>query len=394
MCAPIHKPVIPSEARNPSSIDPQERFLTPQTPFGMTPWCMTGRKNVGAPTFQSELGALECGSLLPLLRCEHWYANVWLGGTVVSAKAAASRRTPNVGTPTSPYGIDPPRHGESHERLPEEGKSCEASEDGCASFEGPSPRRVVIRNWRGGDPGGNVAPRCRRPEGHPREAPDRREPQRRHHGRNFWRSPPATAWVRGIIAKQADVEMEVTGPPKAVAYDNVGAPTRAAVSFAEKQGVALHELHLVTTPKGESIAARITKRGRTAHELLLEILPRVIHDLPWPKTMTWTGLKGARFIRPIRWIVALLDGKPLKFSFGGVTAGDTTSGHRFLGQPATQGPPRTFRRLREEAARKWRHRPARRAPRKNLERTRRACQTLRLPRPRRRKPARTRDLPQ
>jgi glycyl-tRNA synthetase beta chain len=142
-----------------------------------------------------------------------------------------------------------------------------------------------------------------------------------------------TAWVTGIIAKQADVEVEVTGPPKSVAYDNVGAPTRAAVSFAEKQGVALHELIVVTTPKGESIAVRVTKRGRTAHELLLEILPRVIHDLPWPKTMTWTGLKGARFIRPIRWIVALLGGKPLKFSFGGVTASDITSGHRFLGKP-------------------------------------------------------------
>ncbi|MGC2767882.1 MAG: glycine--tRNA ligase subunit beta [Candidatus Acidiferrum sp.] len=141
-----------------------------------------------------------------------------------------------------------------------------------------------------------------------------------------------TAWVRGIIAKQADVEAEITGPPKSVAYDNVGAPTRAAVSFAEKQGVALHELHLVTTPKGESIAVRVTKRGRTAHELLLEILPRVIHDLSWPKTMTWAGLKGARFIRPIRWLVALLGGKPLKFSFGGVTAGDITSGHRFLGK--------------------------------------------------------------
>jgi glycyl-tRNA synthetase beta chain len=141
-----------------------------------------------------------------------------------------------------------------------------------------------------------------------------------------------TAVARGIIAKQADLEMEVTGPPKSVAYDNVGAPTRAAVSFAEKQGVALHELIVVATPKGESIAARVTKRGRTSYDLLLEILPRVIHDLNWPKTMTWTGLKGARFIRPIRWIVALLDGKPLKFSFGGVTAGDTTSGHRFLGQ--------------------------------------------------------------
>jgi glycyl-tRNA synthetase beta chain len=141
------------------------------------------------------------------------------------------------------------------------------------------------------------------------------------------------AVVRGIIAKQADVEMEITGPPKAVAYDSVGAPTRAAVSFAEKQGVALHELFVVTTPKGESIAAKVTKRGRTAHELLLEILPRVIHDLSWPKTMTWTGKSGARFIRPIRWIVALLGGKVLKFSFGGVTAGDTTAGHRFLGKP-------------------------------------------------------------
>jgi glycyl-tRNA synthetase beta chain len=145
-----------------------------------------------------------------------------------------------------------------------------------------------------------------------------------------------TAWVRGLIGKQADVDVEVTGPPKTVAYDAEGAPTRAAVSFAEKQGMPLHELHTVQTAKGEFIAAKITKRGRTSAELLSEILPRVIHDLPWPKTMTWTGLKGARFIRPIRWIVALLDGKPLKFSFGGVNAGDTTRGHRFLGRPSIQ----------------------------------------------------------
>ena len=140
------------------------------------------------------------------------------------------------------------------------------------------------------------------------------------------------AVARGIIAKQADVESEVTGPPKSVAYDNVGAPTRAAVSFAEKQGVPLHELHLVATPKGEYVAAKMIRRGRTTHDLLSEILPRVIHDLSWPRTMTWTGLEGARFIRPIRWLVGLLDGKPLKFSFGGVTAGEVTRGHRFLGK--------------------------------------------------------------
>jgi glycyl-tRNA synthetase beta chain len=142
-----------------------------------------------------------------------------------------------------------------------------------------------------------------------------------------------SACVRGLVVKQADVINEVTGPPKSVAYDSAGAATRAAVSFAEKQGVALHELFTVQTPKGEYLAARVTRRGRTSQDLLLDILPRVIHDLTWPRTMTWTGLEGARFIRPIRWLVGVLDGKPLKFTFGGLTAGDTTRGHRFLGKP-------------------------------------------------------------
>ena len=140
-----------------------------------------------------------------------------------------------------------------------------------------------------------------------------------------------TAHVQGLPAKQPDVIHEVTGPPKSVAYDSVGEPTRAAMSFAEKQGVPLRELYLVKTPKGEYLAAKQVKRGRTAEEILNSILPRAIHDLSWPKSMTWTGQQGARFIRPIRWILAVLDGKPLKFSFGGVQAGDTTRGHRFLG---------------------------------------------------------------
>jgi glycyl-tRNA synthetase beta chain len=137
--------------------------------------------------------------------------------------------------------------------------------------------------------------------------------------------------AQGLAARQADVVSEVTGPPKSVAFDAVGAPTRAAVSFAEKQGVALHEVYVVNTPKGEYLAVRQVKRGRATDFVLAEALPRILHDLYWPKTMTWTGLSGARFIRPIRWIVGLLDGRPLKFSYGGITAGDTTRGHRFLG---------------------------------------------------------------
>jgi glycyl-tRNA synthetase beta chain len=141
-------------------------------------------------------------------------------------------------------------------------------------------------------------------------------------------------WARGLPARQADVVSEVTGPPKSVAYDPVGSPTRAAVSFAEKQGIALHEVYFIQTAKGEYLAAKQTKRGRATEFILADALPRILHDLYWPKTMTWTGLSGARFIRPIRWIVGLLDGKPLKFSYGGITAADLTRGHRFLGSSA------------------------------------------------------------
>jgi glycyl-tRNA synthetase beta chain len=143
-----------------------------------------------------------------------------------------------------------------------------------------------------------------------------------------------TAWVRGLPEKQADLENEVHGPPKSVAYDAVGAPTRAARSFAEKQGFPLNRLYLAQTPKGEYLAAKQIKLGRTSAQILNENLPRVIHDLAWPRSMTWTGLEGPRFIRPIRWLVALLDGKPLNFSFGGVSAGGATQGHRFLGSGA------------------------------------------------------------
>lgn len=140
-----------------------------------------------------------------------------------------------------------------------------------------------------------------------------------------------TAWIRGLLAKQPDVETEVTGPPKSVAYDSVGAPTRAALSFAEKQGVHVNDLYLIQTSKGEYLAARQIKLGRTAAQVLTAILPRAVHDVTWPRSMTWTGLEGARFIRPIRWIVAVLEGKPLKLSVAGIPAGDTTRGHRFLG---------------------------------------------------------------
>jgi glycyl-tRNA synthetase beta chain len=141
-----------------------------------------------------------------------------------------------------------------------------------------------------------------------------------------------TAIVKNILLRQEDVTREITGPPKSVAYDNVGEPTRAAMSFAEKQGVAVSKLSVVNTPKGEYLAVTQVVRGRPAAQILAEILPQVIHEISWPRSMYWTGAHGPRFIRPIRWIVALLDGKVVPFSFAGVSAGNHTEGHRFLGK--------------------------------------------------------------
>ena len=140
------------------------------------------------------------------------------------------------------------------------------------------------------------------------------------------------AIARGVRMRQEDVTREITGPPKSVAYDQVGEPTRAAMSFAEKQGIPVSKLSIVSTPKGEYVSAKQVVIGRPAVKILGEVLPQVIQEISWPRSMYWTGAHGPRFIRPIRWIVALLDGKVIPFSFAGVEAGTHTDGHRFLGK--------------------------------------------------------------
>ena len=149
-----------------------------------------------------------------------------------------------------------------------------------------------------------------------------------------------TAIVKNIRLKQEDVVREITGPPKAVAYDAVGEPTRAAMSFAEKQGMAVSKLSIIMTPKGEYLAAKQEVSGKPAAQILAGVLPQVIQEISWPRSMYWTGLGKQRFIRPIRWIVALLDGKVVPFAFADVVSGAHTEGHRFLGSSkiALSGP--------------------------------------------------------
>lgn len=146
------------------------------------------------------------------------------------------------------------------------------------------------------------------------------------------------AFVSQVLAKQPDKLEDVMGPPVRVAFDASGKPTRAAESFAEKNGARLADLVRVTTPKGEYLAVKKTTRGHPALELLSQILPSVITGLSFPKSMYWTSKSGPRFVRPIRWILALLgEGKQARvvpFEIAGVRAGNQTYGHRSLGESA------------------------------------------------------------
>src|ERR1700736_5818483 len=132
----------------------------------------------------------------------------------------------------------------------------------------------------------------------------------------------------GISAAQADVSEEITGPSVNVAYKD-GQPTPAAHAFAKKAGVDVANLERVTTAKGEYLAAKVTKKGRSAAEILAESLPKELSTMYWPKNMYWRK-PNERFVRPVRWLVAMLDGETIPLEFDGIRAGDRSRGHRIL----------------------------------------------------------------
>jgi glycyl-tRNA synthetase beta chain len=137
-----------------------------------------------------------------------------------------------------------------------------------------------------------------------------------------------TVWANGISAAQPDVTEQITGPSVNVAYKE-GQPTPAAHAFAKKAGVDVSHLEKVSTPKGEYISAKVTKKGRTAAEILSEGLPKEISAIYWPKNMYWRK-PSERFVRPVRWLVAMLDGETLSMEFDGIRAGNVSRGHRIL----------------------------------------------------------------
>jgi len=132
-----------------------------------------------------------------------------------------------------------------------------------------------------------------------------------------------------VDARQPDVQEQLIGPATKVAYKD-GKTTPAAEAFARKAGVDVARLNKITNPKGEYIAATVTRKGRNASEVLAEALPKELNALYWPKSMYWRADKPERFIRPVRWIVGLLDDQVLPFQYAGVTAANRSRGHRVL----------------------------------------------------------------
>src|SRR6202158_568945 len=132
----------------------------------------------------------------------------------------------------------------------------------------------------------------------------------------------------GIPSAQPDVTEQINGPALSIAFKD-GQPTPAAHAFAKKAGVDVARLERVTTPKGEYLSAKITKRGRSASEILAESLPKEIASIYWPKNMYWRK-PSERFVRPVRWLVAMLDDQVVPLEFDGVRAGIESRGHRIL----------------------------------------------------------------
>ncbi|MEK7237529.1 MAG: glycine--tRNA ligase subunit beta [Nitrospirota bacterium] len=139
-----------------------------------------------------------------------------------------------------------------------------------------------------------------------------------------------TLVVEGLATLQTSVVKEAMGPSKAVAFDQAGQPTRAATGFAAGQGVPVQDLQVRQTPKGEYLFAVKQEQGRPAKVVLEELLPQLIAKLSFPKAMKWNNT-GARFARPVRWLVALYGGATLPIEAAGITAGNRTEGHRVLG---------------------------------------------------------------
>ena len=135
--------------------------------------------------------------------------------------------------------------------------------------------------------------------------------------------------VEDIAARQPDRVEMVTGPAWKIAFPD-GGPSPAARAFARKAGVQAEDLIRISTPKGDYAAASVLYGGESAIDVLAASLAREIAGLSWPKSMYWRPGKPERFVRPLRWLVCLLNEEIVPLEFAGIQAGRVSYGHRVL----------------------------------------------------------------
>ncbi len=135
-----------------------------------------------------------------------------------------------------------------------------------------------------------------------------------------------TLAISGLPVRQQDRKEERKGP-------RVGAPEKAMEGFLKSTGLTLDQCETREDKKGEYYVAVIEKTGRGTDELIAEIVPDVIRNFPWPKSMRW-GTGSLRWVRPLHSIVCTLDGEVVPFEIDGIQSGDVTYGHRFMGPDA------------------------------------------------------------
>ncbi len=138
--------------------------------------------------------------------------------------------------------------------------------------------------------------------------------------------------VHKLANRQTDLEMEVKGPPADRAFDPDGNPTKAAEGFARSKGVKPSELMVVVEDDRRYVVARVQETGRPAAQALAEVLPDLISNIKFEKTMRWNS-SNVSYSRPLRWIVALFGTEIIPFMYAGVPSGRVSRGQRLDDSP-------------------------------------------------------------
>jgi len=155
--------------------------------------------------------------------------------------------------------------------------------------------------------------------------------------------------VSGIAETLPDATETKTGPPKSIAFDKDGNPTKAGLGFAQTCGVNISEVTIARTPKGEYLSVTRTTPGRPAREVLPALLEEMIPKIPFTKTMRWSN-QGVRFARPVHWILALFGTDVLPVAFGDISSGRVTFGNRFMArEPLEVADPETYEQVLDKA---------------------------------------------